>query len=341
MPSLASMLARMSDLYGSPGVPLANRNLFIDGHFDFWQASPFAAPAGASYGGPVMWATGAGTGGVMTVSGVDLRTAVAATGLPFAAYMDAPAGNCMQCSLTTVGSGGPTILQRIENGATAAGRSLTFSIKAWCAAGTVQIPTILLRQNFGAGTNSPSGQVLADVNVNWTITTTPRRFSVRLDLPSVQGKVFGNQGGDNVVIGFFLPYSTTYTVAFAEAQLEYCNPKSSGDLTGNGGAPTAFEYRGIGVEQARADRFYQGNYTVWYGAQASAADQYRNWTFAFRSGMMRTTPAVTLGSLTGSSWGAVTPTVYGTTLSGFQVNANFANTTGSYAISGYSADARM
>jgi hypothetical protein len=151
------------------------------------------------------------------------------------------------------------ITQKIEGVSKFAGRSVTFQVKLWAAA-NMTIPSIIARQGFGTG-GSPSAQVVQDKAVNWGVTTTPRKFSVRIDLPAITGKTMGSNGDDSLQIGLWLPPGVTYTLTMAEAQVEYCDPSSSSDINGAGGAPTTFEYRGEQAELARMNRHYQGGST--------------------------------------------------------------------------------
>jgi hypothetical protein len=237
---------------GYAGTP----NGFIDGAFDFWQ--PLTGTMNGAFVSAVMWRAYAGAGGVGTFAQQDLKSA--AVGYQF----DSNPYSAAIFTITTASTGSvaarthPQMWQAIEGANRYSGKSVTVQFKLWCGAGTVNIPNIVCIQNFGSG-GSPSSVVIFDKAVNWTVTTTPKRFSVRVDVPSVAGKVFGTNGVSSSFIAFGLgfPVGSTYAVGIAEAQVKPCSPLSSGDLTGVGGEITPFEYQGIGPEGYRMNRYWQ------------------------------------------------------------------------------------
>jgi len=255
--SLNQTLARLSDIGGNQAVPLANRNWFVDGAFDFWTASSSALPSSGSYGAATMWQCWPGTGGAGSIIRANAQSnniLGESNMLNYAVFAQTTA------STGTVAAGTvPYFLQRVEGVNRFAGKSVTLSFKIWINSGSITIPQVISRQFFGTG-GSPSAQNNADKAVNWVITTTPKRFSVRLDVPSISGKTLGTNGDDNVFFGFYLPPGVTFQIGIAEAQVEQCSPNSSGDINGNGGAPTVFEYRGMAAELDRMLRYYENAY---------------------------------------------------------------------------------
>jgi hypothetical protein len=150
---------------------------------------------------------------------------------------------------TIAASTAPAIWQPVEFGRTLSGRSATFSLWLWSNV-PITISNIIARQNFGTG-GSPSPQVVIDNAVNWNVTNTPTRFSVRIDFPSAANATLGT-AGDYVGIGIWLPPGVVFNIATTQWQLEECSPNAPAV-----GYPTAFEYRGIQQEAARFGRFYE------------------------------------------------------------------------------------
>ena len=94
--------------------------------------------------------------------------------------------------LATTGQGVNSLgvlIQRIENGRTFAGQTVTVSFWAKAASGTPQISTNFLR-NYGTG-GSPSSQEYTNTAVKTTLSTSWARYTVTLAIPSVSGKTFG------------------------------------------------------------------------------------------------------------------------------------------------------
>lgn len=312
--SLAQRLARLSDMFGSANLPLANRNLFIDGALE--QGTGGNPTLGsftlsAWYGGP-------GTGGAGTGTSLDIRTNA------WAKYLEGGSTFAYVHHQTTASTGKftdavwsalPYFMQRLERVQVLAGRSLTLSCKLWADA-PVTTPGIVLDQSMGNG-GSPSVVPTLRKAVAWPVTTTPKKFSVRLDLPSIQGLTFGTTGGtDFTQAGIYFPPAWTGTIYVAEMQLEYSSPFSSSDINGNGGAPTTFEYRGAQAELARLERMYRilqfGNGACLNGVAANPSQAY---SFNIMPGRMRAVPAASIadngftfsGSGTWNTGGSVTP----------------------------------
>jgi hypothetical protein len=235
-------------------MPLANRNYFVDGRHDLIGISGSPALVN-TYGASTMWKVGQGTGGVGTSTVATSLASLSPT------WFDSSPKNALGFTLTTASTGtvagrtAPAIYHSVEGGHTAAGKSLTLSFKMWVNSGSIVIPSIIAVQNFGTG-GSPTAPNIFDKSVNWTVTTTPTRFSVRLDVPALQANpVFGTNNNDYLNLGLWLPPGVTFTLWMTEAQCELCSPQSSSDLNGQGGAPTVYEFRGYQAEVARVQRY--------------------------------------------------------------------------------------
>lgn len=290
---LASLLGFFNQ--GTESVPLSNRNLIIDGRFEFWTAGSGSATGG--YGPLQMYYTYAGVGGAATVSQILLRGVTA--GLDSNPIVGVKFAQTTVSTGTVAAFNTPTIAQHIEWVGLTAGRSVTLSCKMWTDSGTLNIPGISYSQNFGTG-GSPTAQLNFLTTTNWNVTTTPKRFSVRIDcakLPS--GFTMGSNGNDWTAFGIMFPAGVTFSVNMAELQVEYCSANSSGDITGNGGNPTSYEYRGWQPEAYRVCRYYYatgGSQFNLYGYSITAGTAFYT-TFTLPV-LMRAIPAVN------ASWGS-------------------------------------
>lgn len=223
---------------------LGFRNRIIDGNFDLWDVNTsFGIAANVvSYTSNMFTATPGVTGGACTVS----RSVWAPGGE--AAGMTTPSINVLRFAQTSPSSSGnPNVTTNIESSATLEGRSATFSCWLWATSGTPTVPQVFIAQIFGSG---GSASIVNTQNVNWNLTSTPQRFSVRFDLASIAGKTIGT--GDHLNIGISFPLSTTFIVQTTQWQLEDC-PAGAPTV----GLPTPFEFRGLATETNMARRFYQ------------------------------------------------------------------------------------
>lgn len=241
--------------------PLANRNLIVDPQFE--QATGLGGSAVSTGATPnknvaAMYYFMGGLGG--TMSGAQFSVSDVPNPIPKGMYAPMLQGLKLTQSVASTGTVGasnaPGVWQYVEDFRTLANQSGTYSVWLWTASGTITIPNIVLRQVPGTG-GSPSASVLIDKAVNWVVGTTPKRFSVRIDLPSVQGLTGGTNQDNSLQIGVWFPSGQTFTVLTTQWQLEASDPNSSSDINGAGGAPTAFEYRGIPGERVRTARYFQ------------------------------------------------------------------------------------
>jgi hypothetical protein len=227
--------------------PLSNRNYIVDGNFDQWINTSVSISSGANtLSAATMFIGVCGTGGAATIN----RAVLTGSNDPLG--MTSPISNLLTFAQTTASTGSNSaILQRVESVKSLHGRSATFSCWLWCASGTVTIPGINYSQFFGTG-GSPSSTVGGSFLVNWTVTTTPQKFSARIDIPSIAGTTLGTNNNDYLQIGVLFPLNQTFTVNTAQWQLEQCSPQAPA-----AGAPTQFEYRGQQAELARVQRYYE------------------------------------------------------------------------------------
>jgi hypothetical protein len=333
--SIAQKLARLADLFAgnasSTGLPLSNRNYIVDGNFDQWiTPTGIALPAGGTtYLAATMFYFGLGQGG----AGIASASAFAAGTEPVG--MTSPAYNVAWLNVTTAttgaapvnGSWGPAfsttcpfMVQHVESVRTLQGRSSTFSFWARTNSTPYTVSTILVGQNFGTG-GSPSAATAQALAVSFPIQTTWQRFSVRVDWPSIVGKTIGTNGNDYIQIGVLLPVGVVFDFVTTQWQLEQTSPQAPA-----AGLPTAFEYRGIGPELSRVQRYYS-EIDVIVGTNIMDATNQKTYSLPQ---FMRATPNLTGVNLNGASF-----VPYG--VDGIRANANAAAFGGGQVI----ADARL
>jgi hypothetical protein len=265
------------------------RNYIVDGNFDSWvnASVSIGASTATNMAATMFWAsTNAGAAATIAQGKFGPGTQAPA--------MTTPCSNFLTYQMTSAGGG--QIISRMESALTLAGQSATFSCWLWRGANPVTITGISWAQVFGTG-GSPSANVMVTVPVNWVITTTPQRFSVRLDLSSVSGKTFGTNNNDFMQVAINLPTTGLFNLSTTQWQDEQCSPQAPA-----AGSPTPFEYRGQQAELARVQRYYE---QVGITLGTSAANGYTN--VASYKATKRATPAlaqVNANPLNGGSFGA-------------------------------------
>lgn len=329
--SVIEKISSLVDLFDF--LPLSNRNLIVDGNFDQWTASSAALSSSALYVSAMMYRATCGAGGAGTLALQSFAPGAQASGMDQRALVYAQFSQTTASTGTLAASSLPCLFQNVENVATLGGQSATLSCWLWCASGTVQVSNVCARQSFGSG-GSPSSQVNIDTAVNWTITTTPQKFSVRIDLPSISGKTLGTTANTNYLqIGLWLPAGVTFTLNTTQWQLEQCSPQAPAT-----GRPTAFEYRGYQVEFARTERFYE-SCNAGCHAYSSSSGGFIGVTYTFQVAK-RATPTVTRnGDIFITNTG--TPYAQFPTLVSFEAIAQTSATGVCAFVTSYSADARL
>ncbi len=338
--SLAQQLARIGELFGgnqnASGLPLSNRNYIVDGNFEQWiNASVVLGVAGFGNTSSPMYYNYAGVGGNATISKSVPSVGTEPVGMT-APFTSAMLHNQTVSSTGTFGTTGPYIQQLVESVRTLQGRSATVSMWLWCAAGTLSIPSINVSQSFGTG-GSPSSLVSVSVTTNWTVTTTPQRFSVRVDIPSILGKTLGSNVNDSLQVQVPLPVGATYSITTAQWQLEQSSANAPA-----AGMPTTFEYRGQQAELARVQRYYEAStqQVLWSGNTTSGSNYYSAVTFKV---VKRASPTVTIAQSGGvANFPSTAPSNSGQTVDGAGAVVA-ANATGNGGVYGgtFTADARL
>lgn len=338
MPSFSQQLSRLAALFAgnqnSYGLPLSNRNYFVDGNMDSVIAQSAAVAAGGSSSGVATMYYGIGgatNGGTLAVNAAPWALGTEPAG------MTSPVANVLTWTQAAAPTSAPSISQRIENVQTLQGRAATFSCWLWCASGTQTITNIVVLQNFGSG-GSPSAAVVTNVPVNWVLTTTPQRFSVLLNIPTVAGKTLGTTVNTHYLQVYLqYPASGTYAINTAQWQLEQSSPNAP-----PAGMPTTFEYRGQQAELARVQRHYEIG-TIYALGTSAGAGAAPFGPVAFKV-TKRSGPAVAFArqSQAGVASAAATTLAFGSsTIDQFTPNATMTGSGGYNWVDNWTADARL
>lgn len=250
-----------------------NRQAIINGNFDVWQrGSSFSNPANQSYTSDRWSVTYDGTIGTFFVS---------QQGFPLG-FTDVPNNPkyYLNWNQTTPGSGSGfrVIRQKIESVRNFAGQKITLSF--WARADIARTINVNLRQSFGSG-GSPSSFVDTSAGT-FNLTTSFRRFTATVTLPSVSGKTLGTNNDDCLEIMIFLPVNTTMIIDIAQFQL------NAGDQA------LPFQPRSVAEELQLCLRYFR---------QAGSFDTVGRWSNAsqvtFFTGIsipMRTAPTISLNT---------------------------------------------
>jgi hypothetical protein len=254
----AQDFADLSQAYSAGNVALSNRNLFVDGAKEIWNATSNALANAYTYTANVMYAASAGLSGVAQYNQLPFspggysRLGVTGGLRYYGGWAQTTASTGTLAAFT-----GPQLSSPpIEDPEQTEGRSVTLSVWLCCTVGAATIQQVTIGQNFGVG-GSPSASVTTIVPVNWVLTPNWQRYSVRCDVPSCSGKVYGTTYRGHTRFTLWYPIGSTYTINDMGWQAEVCSPLASGDINGKGGFPTTFEYRGQAAEQARVERYYE------------------------------------------------------------------------------------
>lgn len=215
--------------------PTSFRNVIRNGGMDIWQrgAGPFTA-AGYTADGYVL---NPGSGATCQVDRLAIANgAIAGRGKYGLQWARSVAG-------TTVS----WIDHRIEDVATFAGETVTISLEAWTASGSVDF-TLSLDQYFGTG-GSPSSRVVGTVSAVKTATTAvATKFTYTVALASISGKTKGTDGNDALILMINRAHNSTNgatgTVYIRNVQIE------------RGSVATPFEVRPYNEILAQCHRYF-------------------------------------------------------------------------------------
>jgi hypothetical protein len=137
--------------------------------------------------------------------------------------------------------------------------------------------------------------------VNWTLTSVPQRFSVKIAVPAILGNTLGTAGNDYLAVGVCLPVRATFTVNDAQWQLESCPATAPA-----AGSPSSFEFRGPQQELSRVQRYWETGTMRSYTYESAGVVAAISSNF---SATKRTVPSCSLVNITAANCGAA-GTVY-------------------------------
>ena len=168
------------------------------------------------------------------------------------------------------------------------------------------------------------------------------------------GATINDDNGEGLHISFVLAVGSDYTTTNNTSWADYASGKLAFGHAGNavvtttnatweitgvqfevGSASTDFEHRSFGEELSICRRYYQINYTSWYGV-AAAAGYYVSDTISYVP-PMRANPAVAQTSFVSGSGGRFTSGNTGATSSTIQGTTIYSNPASSGGNSGYNA----
>jgi hypothetical protein len=288
------------------------KNKLINGNFDFWQR---------------------GTTGTTTTSGSavtdrwqyltdgTLNTATTLSRQTFPVGDTAVPNNptyALQVQYTSVNTPSNYIRQRIENVATLAGETATFSFWVRTTSGTITVGA-QFQQEFGTG-GSPSAGVYGILANTFTATTTWQRFSISGVITSISGKTIGTNNDSALNAAITFPTSGSGTIQIAQCQVEA------------GGVMTSYDLRPLATEYTMCLRyFYQG--VLSGGGCSGGGFQFPYVSFPQA---MRTTPTITWISGGRIGNGASDTAVIGlnSVISGTNVDTVLVIDTGPYGLAG-------
>jgi hypothetical protein len=221
------------------GVLAGFRNKIINGDFDIWQRATSQTVGG--YGSADRWRVSGSIGAATILQQTFTNGQTDVPGNP---------KHFLRWSQTGNPGGAVSLVQRIEDVRTLAGKLVTLTFWAKVASGTQTIKPQLF-QIFGTGGSSGVAIDGSDVVLN----TAWQKVSQTFTLPSISGKVIGGSNDDYLSVGFALPGGTGWSVDIARVSLV------EGDATAE---DDAFTPRHLQQELALCQRYYESG--EWYAA---------------------------------------------------------------------------
>jgi len=228
----------------------AYKNKFINGNFDIWQRGTSNGMSG--YYTADRW-NAANVGSTKIASRQTFTTGQ--TDVP-----GEPTYYMRQVVTTSAGAGNFTLkYQAIENVRTLAGKTATMSF--WAKADSSKNMVTEFEQVFGTG-GSPSTQVQSIGVTTHALTSSWKKFTTTVTLPSISGKTIGTAEDSRLVVLFWFDAGSTFnsrtnslgqqsgTFDIAQVQFE------------EGPVATAFEQRHLGQELALCQRYYEKSYDL-------------------------------------------------------------------------------
>jgi hypothetical protein len=223
--------------YANIGIPFfMHKNRILNGDFNVWQRGPGLQTLTTNGYWPDQWNWSAnGTGA--NISFQQKAFAAGQTAVP-----DNPLYYC-ELSIS-IGASGQTVnvvQQNIESVQTFQGQTVTLSF--WAKADATRTVSANFVQNFGTG-GSPSSNV-GITGSTFSLTTSWAKYTTTVALPSISGKTLGTSGNDCLLVQFWLPNGSGFTIDIAHVQLE------------QGSNATQFEYRHVAHELQMCQRYFE------------------------------------------------------------------------------------
>lgn len=251
-------------------VDLADRDyeaLMGMGSFNVWlEGTSFSSPANNSFVASLWRAQYDGTAGTFSVDQAGGPLSVGAF-------------NGIRWNQTVAGSGSTyrQLEYRIEDATTYNNGKATLSFIASCEAGTVNV-SASVRQFFGSG-GSPSADVVVATKT-FTVTTTPQRFDLTVDMPSTASKTFGSNFDDCLKLSIGFPATGVFNVALQQVRFE------------RGAIRSVFQATPLALQYTHIDRYLQFVPLSIVGRAVGAGEQTHT-PIPFKSEMRRA-PTITV-----------------------------------------------
>jgi hypothetical protein len=195
------------------------------------------------------------------------------------------------------------IFQRIENVRRLAGKTVTVSFWAICAAGTLKLG-VNLYQNFGTGGSPSTGFFLPGQSVD--ISTSFARHSLTFTLPSASGKTLGTNDNDNTELNFWYSCGATNAALSGNVGVQSGTVWIWGVQLEIGTTATILEKPDPRFDLSNCQRFYQVCYFS-FGSSAAVGGSGATLMLPFTV-PLRATPTIVPGYTTQANCGSSTVT---------------------------------
>lgn len=279
----AQMLA-LNSVYLNKGqfsdLKSGRKNHIVDGRFDFWYEGTSQTSGG--YGSDTMW-NNMNSGSTKVHARQSLVLGVDIPEVPTAKFYS-------RTIVTSVVGDGNYVrkYQRTELVGTLAGKTVTVSFYA--RADATKNIAVELVQGFGTG-GSPSAAVTGIGSQEVTLTTSFKRYTLQINVPSIQGKSIGTNGNDYFNLAFWFDAGSNYAGRLNSLGHQSGTFDIACVQVEEGSVATAFDEEGIYESNARV-----GHYFLFYSNLSVQVLQHstNNTTFfgALNYALMRSAPVV-------------------------------------------------
>jgi hypothetical protein len=224
--------------------PLSYRNRVINGNFDIWQRGTSQTSAG--YGSDDRW-NNFHSGSTKTHS--QQTFALGQTDVP---------GNPKYFSRTVVSSvagaaNNVVKIHKVEDVSTFAGETATLSF--WAKADAAKNIAVEFVQEFGTG-GSPSASVTGIGVTTCALTTSWKKFTITVAIPSISGKTLGTNNDHDLAFLYWFDAGSNFNARTNSLGQQSGTFDISGVQLEVGSKASAFERRPYGMELQLAQRYY-------------------------------------------------------------------------------------